>query len=944
MSALDSAAIHLSAIDTAEPGPGELLEVLTGEVLVFAVDTDGRRVPLTAVPAGSALVGCGAESGVRLLAAGVPGTEVKVGPLDPDAHRGLLDGWLARLGNTVSRGEWPAPILLPRQAYGRLAPGQHVSGASTAAAGGTVWLQVTEGSAQYCDSPGAVVSHEDPAVPVSHGTWLTSGWRCELEAVEEPGTVEQWVAAVDLMGRLGLAAALDRQAEQDAAAAERMIVRAEHSQEGATEAVDLLTAAIGGQERLPVLTEVGLEATFRAAVTTARAADLKVSDAALERAAMEIDSGRNPVAAIAAACGARAREVTLGAGWWKREGLPLFVTRAHEGTATPGSIHWTGRAWTFTSGADGERTVVAGELTDEIRRTAIELMPVLPAKRARLRTLARLSLRGSGRELRITIGVTLLLAFASFVNPYLMGMLTQLFTTSAGASSYIGLFSALVFVTMGTVAWQALRSLSLLRARSRVVSVASGAVWERTMRQRANWHNKYGLGDRLAATSAVNNASATVPDETISRLLDVATVVGSLAAIATTNSTMLVALALLLAAQFMLTVLLLRWAAAAARKRVDAAAIASGRLMEILRAVNRIRVSGAESRAFLLWSQGQAKAAAADQRVRRATMMQGVVVSVWPILGLAVVIAVVAATGGSYADFVVAQTALSGASTAISAMSSSASASLIAREVLRKAEPTLTTVPEGGGEGQQPGRLSGAVEVRDLVLRYAPGLPPALDHVNLSVAPGEHVAIVGPSGCGKTTLMRAVLGLEEPESGVISVDNKDMSMLDRVAVRRQIGSVLQSSTLLPATIRENVAMGRTMTREQVWAALQEAAVKADVQQLAMGLDTPVSDGGGTLSGGQRQRILIARALAGTPRMLVLDEATSALDDLTQAQVVAALEDLRITRIVVAHRLSTIRKADRIVVMEAGRVVDEGTYSELLSRPGLFADLVARQEL
>jgi ABC-type bacteriocin/lantibiotic exporter with double-glycine peptidase domain len=264
--------------------------------------------------------------------------------------------------------------------------------------------------------------------------------------------------------------------------------------------------------------------------------------------------------------------------------------------------------------------------------------------------------------------------------------------------------------------------------------------------------------------------------------------------------------------------------------------------------------------------------------------------------------------------------------------------------VLRKAEPTLTTVPEGGGEGQQPGRLSGAVEVRDLVLRYAPGLPPALDHVNLSVAPGEHVAIVGPSGCGKTTLMRAVLGLEEPESGVISVDNKDMSMLDRVAVRRQIGSVLQSSTLLPATIRENVAMGRTMTREQVWAALQEAAVKADVQQLAMGLDTPVSDGGGTLSGGQRQRILIARALAGTPRMLVLDEATSALDDLTQAQVVAALEDLRITRIVVAHRLSTIRKADRIVVMEAGRVVDEGTYSELLSRPGLFADLVARQEL
>jgi ABC-type multidrug transport system fused ATPase/permease subunit len=175
------------------------------------------------------------------------------------------------------------------------------------------------------------------------------------------------------------------------------------------------------------------------------------------------------------------------------------------------------------------------------------------------------------------------------------------------------------------------------------------------------------------------------------------------------------------------------------------------------------------------------------------------------------------------------------------------------------------------------------------------------------------------------------------------VDGRDLSGLDKPAVRRQVGSVLQSAVLLPASIRENVAMGRSLTQDEVWAALDAAFVGDDVRKLAMGLDTPVSDGGGTLSGGQRQRILIARALAGRPRVLVLDEATSALDNVTQAGIVAALDQLNITRLVVAHRLSTIRNADRIFVLDGGRLVDEGTYEELISHPGPFRDLALRQE-
>jgi len=214
--------------------------------------------------------------------------------------------------------------------------------------------------------------------------------------------------------------------------------------------------------------------------------------------------------------------------------------------------------------------------------------------------------------------------------------------------------------------------------------------------------------------------------------------------------------------------------------------------------------------------------------------------------------------------------------------------------------------------------------------------------VTFSVKPGEQVAIVGPSGCGKTTLMRILLGLEDPESGVITIDGQDLGVLDRPSFRRQVGSVLQSSTLLPGPIRDNVDMGRGLTSKEIWQALEWACVADEVRAMGMGLDTPVVDGGGTVSGGQRQRILLARALACNPRMLILDEATSALDNVTQGSIVEHLENLRLTRILIAHRLSTIQGADRIIVIAGGRVAQQGTFDDLVSQPGHFADLVQRQ--
>jgi len=283
-------------------------------------------------------------------------------------------------------------------------------------------------------------------------------------------------------------------------------------------------------------------------------------------------------------------------------------------------------------------------------------------------------------------------------------------------------------------------------------------------------------------------------------------------------------------------------------------------------------------------------------------------------------------------------------SATIAAATIAFSSVLVARASINRITPVLEARPEGYGGGENPGTLHGELGFRDIVFRYGADEARVLDGVTFDVSPGEHVAIVGASGCGKSTLIRVLLGLENVESGTISIDGKDLSSLNRPAVRRQIGCVLQSSALLPGTIRDNVTMGRRLSNGDIWDALDEAAIGDEVRAMARQLDTPIVEGGTSLSGGERQRILIARALAGHPRMLVLDESTSALDNTTQELIVQSIEDLRITRIVVAHRLSTIKRADRIIVLDGGVVVQQGSFDELIDTQGPFQDLARFQLL
>ena len=224
-------------------------------------------------------------------------------------------------------------------------------------------------------------------------------------------------------------------------------------------------------------------------------------------------------------------------------------------------------------------------------------------------------------------------------------------------------------------------------------------------------------------------------------------------------------------------------------------------------------------------------------------------------------------------------------------------------------------------------------------------MPNVIDDLSLKIRPGQYVAIVGATGCGKSTLMRLLLGFETPQKGAVYYDGKDLNTIDLKSLRRRTGVVMQDGKLFSGDIYSNIVISAPwLTVDDAWEAAELAGVAEDIRRMPMGMHTLISEGSGGISGGQRQRLMIARAVAPKPRILMFDEATSALDNLTQKQVSQSLESLKCTRIVIAHRLSTIRQCDRIILLEGGKIAEDGTYDQLIALGGRFARLVERQRI
>jgi ABC-type bacteriocin/lantibiotic exporter with double-glycine peptidase domain len=265
------------------------------------------------------------------------------------------------------------------------------------------------------------------------------------------------------------------------------------------------------------------------------------------------------------------------------------------------------------------------------------------------------------------------------------------------------------------------------------------------------------------------------------------------------------------------------------------------------------------------------------------------------------------------------------------------------KPLLESVRPILEAVPEMEAKAPQVADLFGGIEVSGVSFRYRDDGPLVLDDLNLRIYPGEYVGIVGKSGSGKSTLMLLLLGFEQPLSGGIYYDNYDLAKVDKTSLRRNIGCCLQSGSLFTGDLLHNITITAPWaTQDDVWEALRMACLEDEVRKMPMGLHTMVSGNDSGFSGGQKQRILIARALISKPKIIFFDEATSALDNLSQKQVSENLDQQNCTRVVIAHRLSTVRHCDRIIVLDKGKIAEEGTFEELMDKKGIFYAMSIRQ--
>ncbi len=498
---------------------------------------------------------------------------------------------------------------------------------------------------------------------------------------------------------------------------------------------------------------------------------------------------------------------------------------------------------------------------------------------------------------------------------------------------------------MAGAIFQITRSLAVLRLGGKVDGAVQSAVWDRLLSLPVTFFRRYTVGDLANRALGIDTIRGLLTGNVLTLALGAVFSVFSFALLFYYSWRLALLACGMVLVLTLVTVGLVWLQLRHQRAILELQGRIASLLFGLIHGIGKLRVAGAESRAYARWAERfaeQRRRTLAAQRTANAQTTFNAVYGVLTTLGVFAMVGFVSKESLPLGEFLAFNAAFGQFLSAALSVVSVFSGVLAAVPIYERLRPILETVPEVDGSKAEPGELAGEIEFSHVSFRYHDDGPLVLDDVSFRAGPGEFIALVGPSGAGKSTCLRLILGFEKPTAGSIYFDGQDLAGLAVQSVRRQIGVVLQTGRPLAGSIFSNITGSANLTIDDAWEAARAAGLEDDIKAMPMGMHTIISEGAETFSGGQKQRILIARAIVSRPRILLFDEATSALDNRTQEIVSRSLEALKATRIVIAHRLSTIQNADRIYVVDSGRVVEEGTYQDLLRRNGPFARLAERQ--
>lgn len=849
----------------------------------------------------------------------------------------LLRRWIESISLAV------APEVTPRDFTGIEAGGaiSVSAGSNVSCLRDIVWIRHRKGSSQFLGLSGGVAIGENGFFPLICRTWVTAGQDSVLDGFET-GDVQKadpdWTSLI-AFHRLVTQTLIAREAEDEKRERERLRSKKQNNAWQMSAALETLTIPLNGKS--------GFTPPVRNANPLVSACQIVGSVLGIEiRVPTEMGRGtvsRDSILDIARASNVRVRQVLLRGSWWTSNHGPLLGS--WQDTKKPVALIPDKRGgYEVADPSAGTRITVKPDIVVALDPYATVFYRSFPDKKLKYWDLLQFGIEGFRSDLWLILLAGLAGGLLSLPIPLFAGMLFDSIIPGAQRNQLLQITVLLLLAGVISTLFDATRALTLLRVEGKMGASLQAAMWDRLISLPVVFFRRYSAGDLADRANGIDEIRAALT--------------GTLTNSIVAGIFSCLNLGLMVFYSWHLTTVGLGLVVIGVTATIGFGALQvqrgrtykttfgrlSGEVLQFVGGIAKFRVSGTEARPFGVWSRGYSRMKTAASVTRSAANDLIIFKSFFFVFCQIILFYSLDRwqIGIGAGNFIAFNTAFGAMLIGVMNLAGAVSHILAQIPVYERAMPILETRPEVDSGKATPGELAGSIEVSHLVFRYDPDGPIVLEDISMRIAPGEFIALVGPSGCGKSTLLRALLGFEHAESGAVYFDGKDLRGLDAALVRRQIGVVLQNSTLFRGDIFTNILGSKPLTMDDAWEAARMAGLEQDIRRLPMSMHTIIAEGGGGLSGGQRQRLMIARAIVSKPRILLFDEATSALDNQSQAIVSRSLEGLKSTRVVIAHRLSTIIHADRIYVLDRGRIVENGTYSELMSQDGLFAQLAKRQ--
>lgn len=638
------------------------------------------------------------------------------------------------------------------------------------------------------------------------------------------------------------------------------------------------------------------------------------------------------------------RMVNLTEGWYKDSFGPMIAYRVSDNSPVP--VYPKQFAGYWYHDENGRKTTINAHNEREFALQAHCFYRPLPLGKIGVPDLLNYMRRClNSADVALLVCMTLLVTLVGMLLPVLTKVLTGYVVESG---SYAVLWATAAFLICTALAQQlvsASRSISVNRILTKVSLRVSSAFMMRILSLPADFFRDYSSGELASRSMAAQSLVGLLVNNMLSMGTTALFSLIYIIQIGQFAPTLMLPAVVVIVATVGLMLATSLVQMRVTQLQMQYSAKENGKSFQMIFGVQKIKLAGAEKRAFAQWAKSYTKSAELQYNPPLFLKISSALNTAISLAGALMLYYLATVTGVSPSDYIAFFAAYGLVMGAFTSLANVVQSVAQIQPLLDMINPILKAEPEVAENKEILTSLNGHIELNDVYFRYNEGTPYVIDGINLKIRAGEYVAIVGKSGCGKSTLVRLLLGFEKPARGAIYFDGKDISNVDLRSLRRRIGTVTQDGTLFQEDIYSNITISAPqLSIDDAWEAAEIAGIADDIREMPMGMHTVISEGNGGISGGQRQRIMIARAIAPKPRVLIFDEATSALDNRTQKQVSEALDSLNCTRIVIAHRLSTIKNCDRILFLQDGHIVEDGTYDELIAKQGLFADLVERQRL